>query len=62
MTPPVDGRPPLTPAILPRALRLSPAAVGTLLTLLLAGPGSPGRAQEAGLAPAGEIPTLQGTR
>ena len=61
------GRPPSTPAALPRALRLSPAAVGAilavlLLLLLLAGPNSPGRAQEADPAPAGEVPTLEGTR
>jgi sporulation protein YlmC with PRC-barrel domain len=49
---------------MPRALRLSPAAVGTILAflLLLADAGSAGRAQEAGPAPAGEIPTLEGTR
>jgi hypothetical protein len=55
----------LTPAILPRALRRSPAAVGSILAflLLLADAGSAGRAQEgAGPAPAGEIPTLEGTR
>jgi len=54
----------LTPATLPRALRRSPAAVGTILaSLLFAGPGFPVRAQEgAGPAPAGEVPTLEGTR
>ena len=58
----------MTPAALPRALRLFPAAVGTILAflLLLADAGSAGRAQEAGPAPApapaGEIPTLEGTR
>jgi sporulation protein YlmC with PRC-barrel domain len=54
----------LTPTALPRALRLSPTAVGTILAflLLLADAGSAGRAQEAGSAPAGEIPTLEGTR
>jgi hypothetical protein len=45
-------------------LRLSPAAVGAILaSLVLAGSGSPVRAQEgAGPAPAGEVPTLEGTR
>jgi hypothetical protein len=55
----------LTPAILPRALWLSPAAVGTILAFLLpllADAGSAGRAQEAGSPPAGEVPTLEGTR
>ena len=54
----------MTPVALPRALRLSPTAVGTILAflLLLADAGSAGRAQEAGSAPAGEIPTLEGTR
>jgi sporulation protein YlmC with PRC-barrel domain len=54
----------MTPVALPRALRLFPTAVGTILAflLLLADAGSAGRAQEAGSAPAGEIPTLEGTR